>query len=146
MIRILFVCTGNTCRSPMAQALAEQWLKEHNLENEAVVSSAGLAAFPGLPASPAAVAVIKKRNLKIDGHNSRLLDGRTVSETDIIFVMTSGHRQHLLSIFPQTEGKVKMLSTDDIRDPFGGSPEDYERCAAQLEQAIGQALAEIFFG
>jgi len=141
MKKILFICTGNTCRSVMAEALGRLWLKENGLE-DVEISSAGLAALPNMSAAPQAAEVMQKRGLNVENHSSKLLDVSVIEEAEIVFVMTHAHLDQLLTYYPEAEAKVKLISKNDIPDPFGGTVEEYEKCALQLEEAINKALQE----
>jgi protein-tyrosine-phosphatase len=105
-LRILFVCTGNTCRSPMAEALLRKLAKERGLQIE--VSSAGVAATEGVPISRYAAAVLHEHDID-DVITSRPLRLDVVQESDLILTLTQGHKQHVLHIFPEVVGKVYTL-------------------------------------
>jgi protein-tyrosine-phosphatase len=142
-MRILFVCTGNTCRSPMAAYLARNVAQRRGLDWE--VDSAGLYALPGLPMSEPAVTVLGRRGITgADGHAAKPVTPELVRNADLILAMTASHARELREQFPEAAGKVHVLGEfvreeeacgpADLRDPFGGTDEDYEACAAALEQ------------
>ncbi|MDQ0189439.1 low molecular weight protein arginine phosphatase [Alicyclobacillus cycloheptanicus] len=151
-MRILFVCTGNTCRSPMAALITKSRLKARGLPWS--VKSAGVSAVAGVPISPEAAAALERRSIEVD-HVSQPLDEKLVSEADIILTMTAGHRQHVIRQFPQAADKtfelLRYISDEgsqssagcDIVDPFGGTAEDYETCARKLEEAIDVLLNKL---
>lgn len=144
---ILFVCTGNTCRSPMAEVLFKKMLKG----NETVISSAGTAAFNGSPATDEARGVMKKRGLDLSGHKARRVNEEIVKESSIVFVMTQRHYDELVNKFPEHKDKIFILkqyagfSEDtDIFDPIGESREVYENCARIIEECLRKIINKLF--
>ena len=140
-LMVLFVCTGNTCRSPMAEALFRSLAAERlgcrpeEIERRGiVVASAGLAAWGGGPASSHAVDVMKEMGADLGGHESQPLTEALVSQADVILTMTAAHRAAILAQFPEAGGRVTMLSPDrrDVLDPVGGTLETYQQCARQI--------------
>ena len=149
---ILFVCTGNTCRSPMAERICEKLLAERlgcpvdKLEDRGfVVLSAGVAAGYESLASPNAIATMNERGLDLNDHRSQQLNETHVRFADHIFTMTRGHREAILSYWPSADTRLNVLRLDggDISDPIGGSEAVYEACARQLEDEIDKRLDEI---
>lgn len=124
---ILFVCTGNTCRSPLAQALG----KKLGLET----ASAGLYALPGTPASPEARQAALAHGCDLSRHRARQLTAALADQADLICPMTAAHADAIRRQFPQAAGKLLPLSTE-IPDPFGHGTAAYLACAAQLLQAL----------
>ena len=150
----IFVCTGNTCRSPMAELLFRQRLsKKLSCAPEAldaagyVIESAGLAAYPGGPSSAEAQQVMKARGLSLADHASQPLTEGMIAQADRLFVMTRLHRQAIVDHAPQAAARTELLCRDqDVSDPFGGTFDQYQQCAKQMEDQmdgwIDQLLAE----
>lgn len=143
MKHILFVCTGNTCRSPMAEAL----LKKMNL-TDVEVRSAGVYAVNGSPSSIHAQKVLDEQKIPHDHHSSMLTDTLVAWSTHI-FTMTKGHKEAVISRFPNAESKTyalkefaKLDGNLDIVDPFGGSIEEYRGAFLDIQEAI-EVIADI---
>ena len=136
---IALVCTGNTCRSPMAEAILKDLLHKAGGGLESVhVISAGVAAGDGAMATQQAVEVMEARGLDISEHLSRPLSDSLMERADIILTMTRGHRASILAAWPDRAGQVSTLRRDggDIADPVGSPVEVYQQCADQLEREL----------
>lgn len=131
---ILFVCTGNTCRSSMAAAIAAKLAKERGLD--VTVSSAGLAAVEGEPATPAAVQALAEMGLDLSSHRARQLTAAMVREADLILTMTAEHRDRILRDYPEARGKTYTLKE------YVQGPEDPELARRRLELAGAIAARE----
>lgn len=149
MRNILFVCTGNTCRSSMAETIARYLLQAWG-GKEIEVSSAGVYAVPDEPASENAINVLKEAGLDLSDHCARQLTADMVDKAAIVFTMTRAHKNMVLSLVPKVEGKVFTLKEyvspgdkpedNDISDPFGDDVEAYRITAKELSRFVEEAL------
>jgi protein-tyrosine phosphatase len=142
---IALVCTGNTCRSPMAAAILNSKLKRRfsdKFQNGSfapiVACSAGVAASSGDPASSGAIAAMENIGLDLRKHQSQPASPSLLDRADLILTMTHNHRQNLLSRWPYLVSKTFGLAPDqmDVSDPFGGPVEVYEACAKKIDQYL----------
>jgi protein-tyrosine-phosphatase len=144
--RVVLVCTGNICRSPLAEALLRAALHERGVADVAV-SSAGTGAWDGAPASEGAYLVGLERGLDLSGHRARLLTREVVDQADLILTMARHHRARVQEL--GGEGRVHVLgeyagrSPDEgeVSDPFGGDLDVYRQTCVELEQLV-TAVAE----
>lgn len=139
-IRILFVCTGNTCRSSMAEALAKQILAEQG-KDRWQVGSAGTHAQIGEPAAGQAVLVMAEQGIDLSGHRARQVQPSLLQAADYVFAMTSSQQFYLNELYPEVAEKIYTVAEQDIADPFGGSVESYRTCAGELTVALVKLIA-----
>ncbi|HOB20026.1 MAG TPA: low molecular weight protein arginine phosphatase [Candidatus Atribacteria bacterium] len=147
-MNILFVCTGNTCRSSMAEGMLRDMLRKRGI-NGIDVSSAGIAAIPGTCASLNAIRVMQKRGIDLSGHIARRLDQDMLKKADLVLTMTEGHKIAIQAAEPSVWSKIYTLREYaglegmDIKDPYGGSEADYESCLSEIEQALGILVSKL---
>ncbi|NLW55866.1 MAG: low molecular weight protein arginine phosphatase [Firmicutes bacterium] len=170
--KILLVCTGNTCRSPMAAALLRKILeKRGKVSPELQIASAGLYADPGAPASPEAVEAMREYGVDLTTHRARGIERAELLAAELILTMTAGHKEQLVADYPEIKDKVYVLREFiaekrrekgeeglgdglaaghdrigfDLPDPFGHNLEVYRCCAAVLAEEL-EALVQILAG
>lgn len=138
MMNIVFVCTGNTCRSPMAEGIFKKKTENFNVN----VSSCGTGAMTGDEASANAVKVMKNRNIDITAHRSRPINQYIIDEADYIICLSNSHYR---TLFPYVKQKLVVLGAG-IPDPFMGNEEIYSECADMIESEIDKLLeSDLFF-
>ncbi len=147
---VLFVCTGNTCRSPMAEGLFRKLVAGRN---DYEVGSAGVAATRGTPCNPETAALLKKREAMLDGFGSRQISDAVLASATHVFAMTRGHMQTLESRFPDHADKFYLVCEfveipregigADVPDPIGLGRRAYEEVAGMFDVALPAIVAYI---
>ncbi|HPT85667.1 MAG TPA: low molecular weight protein arginine phosphatase [Bacillota bacterium] len=139
-MRVLFVCTGNTCRSPMAAAVLNALGG-----GRYAAQSAGLVAKPGIPISPYAVRALEEAGIvstpsnNYKAHKSRTVTEQMIAEADRVIGMTESHMLLLMREYPQHAAKISVMKRD-IADPYGGTLEDYKKCLAEITDSLRQTF------
>lgn len=159
---VLYVCTGNTCRSPMAEALTNFHLKRRKLEDRWFVFSAGTAVFRREPAAPEAVRVMKERGIDITAHRSRDVHEAIPPEGVIIACMTAEHVDYMKNLYPERKDRIfrffelvydakdgerkGTLRPGDIPDPYGLDMESYRLVAELLDRLSSELVDKLATG
>ena len=143
---ILFICTGNTCRSPMAVGLLRDLAPELDLE----IRSAGTSAAAGMPASSVAIEAMQEAEIDISDHRSLTLNGDMLEEADLVFCMAERHRRHIVDWFKRMDDKVYLLREfdperadsdyPDVPDPIGLDLDAYRRAFTMIERSMHEVI------
>lgn len=153
--KILFVCTGNTCRSTMAHGLAQQLTKELAGAENLIIKSAGTHAYFGAPASMGAMQALAELGIDFSEHHATILTKELIQEADLILAMTISHKNYILDLVPEAAPKVFLLkefalgslglgqNNFSISDPFGQPIEVYRAVAKELKELVALALTRI---
>ncbi len=150
-LRVLFVCTGNLCRSPLAAAMLVAAARAQGVEERLAVSSAGTHARDGQSCPPPLLEVATRYGLALDAHRSRRFVVEDFTTQDEIVALDLGHLDHLNFLRPpQARARQRLLlsSVDDagtieVPDPFGRAPRDYARAAALVQMGVRKLLGDL---
>lgn len=135
MNKVVFVCTGNTCRSPMAEAFLKSEFPQID------VYSRGISVYGKEPANAFSIQIMKEYDINIEKHVSEVLKYSDLCQEALVLVMTGRHKEILQSRFPEYGAQIKTIrefagETGDVEDPYGGTLATYRACAKELYQLV----------
>ena len=139
-MKILFICTGNTCRSPMAAAVFNNIVMKKNIN--AFADSTGISTVAGLPATENAVLALEKTGIDLSNHLSKPVTPELLNESDKIICITKSHMNAILSSAPELSGKCSVLG-NGIDDPYGMPLEEYIITRDEISSAVKKLVEEI---
>jgi len=145
---VLMICTGNLCRSPMAEGFLRTRLVQEGLADRIQVRSSGTHGIDGSPASAYAIVALHQMGIDIQGHRARTVTQQAIDDADLLLAMTHDHISFIEHHFRRTEGKLYLLSEMidhdfDVDDPYGGTETEYAQCAHQLSSIIERGFQSI---
>ena len=143
MATVLFVCTANICRSPVAEVLFREWLRQQAVPGAWLVGSAGTWAVPGSTASTFSQQMAARRGLSLAQHRARLVDEAMLATAEVVLCMARSHREALHIEFPQHASRIHLWTAlagpgYDVADPYGGPLAGYVEMAAELEALVAK--------
>ena len=147
-MQILFICTGNTCRSPMCEGYFRSLCEKARRNDVSVVSAGVMADFNSAP-SPNAVRTMERLGIDISGLRSMPLTPELLKKSDVIITMTPSHAQRIEAVMPEALSKtfnLMQFSSDGppaVDDPFGGNESDYEECFRQMKEALDNLFLDM---
>ena len=152
-MKILFVCTGNICRSAMAHGYMQKRVKDLNIENEYIIESAGTSAYTGDRATDFAIEVMRKYGTDLRNHRATYIEESDIEQSDLIVCMTVAHKRRVLNRYPDLINKVYTLKEyvgkegySDVDDPWGYGLDVYTSCAKEIVECVDKLIEKISRG
>lgn len=143
--QILFVCTGNSCRSVMAMAMLQKYIREAELSEKVIADSAGTGSCAAVRAAANTIHVMKEEGIDVSLHRGKSITPELLKKSDLIFVMERMHRGAILGILPGADSKIRPLrETEDIPDPVGKSLEEYRYVRNIIKDKVENIFLELF--
>jgi len=148
-MKILFVCTGNTCRSAMCEAYFNSLSRKNGTGERLVAQSAGTDAWEGEESSPFTRTALAPYHTDIADHSARRLTREMLEEADLIVPMTASHQARILRMLPEAANRVRLLGSfregpaRDVSDPYGGTEEIYSMCFADMKGPLDNMYREL---
>ncbi len=136
MKKVLFICTGNTCRSPMAQVIFNRYAEDNGID--AAADSAGIAAASGMSASENAIIAMKEVGIDLSGHSSKVISRELLNSADLIVCMSEGHAELL-----KAAGYSSVVFGKGIPDPYGYNLDEYRSCRDCMFEAMESVAAQL---
>lgn len=150
-MNIMFVCTGNTCRSAMAEGLAKKEISDKNLDIN--VSSSGIFAMEGEHASYNSVAIMKEYDVDIVTHRATQIEHANINDKDLILCATQNHKNQVIMRYPELKNRVFTMkeyagldkdgADMDIGDPWGYDINTFRMCAAEISLCVDKIIEKI---
>ena len=142
MKTIVFICTGNTCRIPLAECMFNALIQQRGLEKEWRSISAGTYAMSGAPASEGSLRAAARRGLSLAAHKSQAVTRALLESADLVIGMAQSHIMQLRMMYPDCQTPMRAFDDPPISDPYGGTDADYERAACDIQRQL-PALLEV---
>lgn len=151
MKKIMFVCTGNICRSAMAHRMLEKYINDKNKQNEVEVYSCGIFAETNDVSTKEAIEVMKEYNVNLTTHRATNIRESNISDMDVILCATEEHKSHVIYMYPELNGRIFTMKEYagfpkndlNIKDPWGFNKETYRNCAKEIKKCIDKYMEKI---
>lgn len=151
MIKIMFVCTGNVCRSPMAHYYMQKRVKDLNIENDFLISSCGVYACTGERATQNAIFVMKEYNVDMENHRATNIADTNIEDYDYIITLTTRQKEQVRYFYPKISDNIYTLREfvdkdelyKDIDDPWGLNITVYKDCAHEIVEKVDKLIEKL---